>query len=286
MIVTTNGKIPGWKYYNHAAIPTCAPHETPDLTPIKDGSIWKMDGKPLLARYTTDWDCGYDTGWWYLIKEAPFDMATLSSNSRKHIKEAFRKTEVKKIDPVEYVDALYECSHQAFLKYKLASNEIPFESFKKECCDAQNENIEYWAGYEMSSKVLIGFLVVKRYEDWVSILTAKFDSRYLKLRVSDALYATVLDFYLNQNGKNYVSSGTRSISHESNTQEYKESHFGYRKAFCRLNIAYSGVIAIVVKLAYPFRGLIEIIGRKIKKVHLLSAVLKMEELRQLQGEKK
>lgn len=213
-------------------------------------------------------------------------MASLSSNSRKHIKEAFRKTEVKKIDPVEYVDALYECSHQAFVKYKLASNEASYESFKKECCCAQKENVEYWAGFDFSSKKLIGFLVVKKYEEWVSILTAKFDSRYLKLRVSDALYANVLEFYLNQNGKKYVSSGTRSISHESNTQEYKESHFGYRKVFCRLNVAYSGVIAIVVKIVYPFRGLIEMIGRKIKKVHLLSAVLKMEELRQLQGEKK
>ena len=70
-----NNQIPGWKYYNHAAIPTCAPHEMPDLTPVKDGSIWHIEGKnPLLVRYTTDWDCGYDTGWWYLIKEAPFDI--------------------------------------------------------------------------------------------------------------------------------------------------------------------------------------------------------------------
>ena len=36
----------GWKYYNHAAIPTCAPHEVPDLAPVMDGIIWKdCDGK-------------------------------------------------------------------------------------------------------------------------------------------------------------------------------------------------------------------------------------------------
>lgn len=33
-----------WKYYNHAAIPTTAPHETPDMAPIVDGSIWKIGG--------------------------------------------------------------------------------------------------------------------------------------------------------------------------------------------------------------------------------------------------
>lgn len=37
-------QIDGWKYYNHAAIPTTAPHEIPDISPITDGSIWKIGG--------------------------------------------------------------------------------------------------------------------------------------------------------------------------------------------------------------------------------------------------
>ena len=36
--------IKGWKYYNHALISTCAPHELADLSSIKDGSIWKKLG--------------------------------------------------------------------------------------------------------------------------------------------------------------------------------------------------------------------------------------------------
>ena len=37
-------QIDGWKYYNHAAIPTTAPHEIPDISPITDASIWKSGG--------------------------------------------------------------------------------------------------------------------------------------------------------------------------------------------------------------------------------------------------
>lgn len=37
-------QIDGWKYYNHAAIPTTAPHEIPNISPITDGSIWKSGG--------------------------------------------------------------------------------------------------------------------------------------------------------------------------------------------------------------------------------------------------
>ena len=37
-------QVNGWKYYNHAAVPTSAPHEIPDVSPITDGSIWKIGG--------------------------------------------------------------------------------------------------------------------------------------------------------------------------------------------------------------------------------------------------
>lgn len=33
-----------WKYYNHAVIPAVEPHEEPDLSCIKDRSIWKVGG--------------------------------------------------------------------------------------------------------------------------------------------------------------------------------------------------------------------------------------------------
>lgn len=40
--------IEGWRYYNHAAIPTCAPHEEPDTGPIDSGSIWTNLGGGVL----------------------------------------------------------------------------------------------------------------------------------------------------------------------------------------------------------------------------------------------
>ncbi|WP_287725648.1 hypothetical protein [Anaerostipes sp.] len=37
-------QIEEWKYYNHAAIPTTAPHEMPDLRAIENGDVWKIGG--------------------------------------------------------------------------------------------------------------------------------------------------------------------------------------------------------------------------------------------------
>lgn len=274
-----NNRIPGWKYYNHAAIPTVAPHEMPDLSPVKNGSIWNIEGKkPLLIRYTTDWDCRQDTEWWYLIREAPFDINGLSSNSRKHIKEAFRKVRVEKIDPKEYVDALYECYHQAYLKYKRADNEDPYESFKQRCEKSVLLGLEFWAGFALNSEKLVGYLMVGPHEDWVEVYTSKFHPEYLKLRVSDALYAFVLDFYLNCQHKKYVSSGTRSINHVTNTQEYKEQHFGYRKCFCRLHVQYNPRYMLFFKVLFLFRGILSVLGRRNTLIHHVSAILQMEEI--------
>lgn len=37
-------EIDGWKYYNHAVIPTTAPHEEANMEPIDNGYIWKIGG--------------------------------------------------------------------------------------------------------------------------------------------------------------------------------------------------------------------------------------------------
>lgn len=37
-------QIDGWKYYNHAAIPTTAPYKVPDITSIENGDIWEIGG--------------------------------------------------------------------------------------------------------------------------------------------------------------------------------------------------------------------------------------------------
>ena len=80
----------GWKYYNHALVPTCAPHEEPDIEQISDIRNWKNfgQGTPFFARWTTDFDCGREMGWWYIIKDGRFCEEDLPAKSRKHIRHS------------------------------------------------------------------------------------------------------------------------------------------------------------------------------------------------------
>lgn len=128
--------IPGWKYYNHAAIPTCAPHEMPNLTPLKDGSIWHIEGNK------------------------------------------------------EFVELTVQKTKPAFEKY------------------------------EVNASLVDGMLTA----------------------------------YSDKLGKGlYIYDGMKSINHETHFQDYLEKYFGFRKAYCELNVSY--IFFLMDRIFFsPFRN--------------------------------
>lgn len=36
--------VTGWTYYNHAMVPTCAPHEQPNINIMNSSIFWKPGG--------------------------------------------------------------------------------------------------------------------------------------------------------------------------------------------------------------------------------------------------
>ena len=265
----------GWRYYNHAMVPTCAPHEEADTSVIESGEIWQHERKPLLARWTSNFDCGYETNWWYIIKETPFDILEISPKERKSIRQALKKCYVKKIDPAEYSLELYNVYSAAFEKYENADNRADKNSFIISC--KESSSITYWGGFDIETDTLIGYVTTCDYLEYVEIQTAKFDLTWSKNRVSDALYYSVFCYYLNDCGRKYVCSGHRNINHKTNTQEYKIKRFGCRKAYCNLNVKYRPGINALVKIIFPIRKLFLKLD-KITVVHQLNGVLKMEEV--------
>ena len=95
-----------WKYYKHAMIPTTAPHEEIDEEVLKNKQFWKENKNALLARWTTDWDCGHETNWWYVIKDDSFDISSLKSKRRYEINKGKKNFTVKRINPMEYEDEI------------------------------------------------------------------------------------------------------------------------------------------------------------------------------------
>lgn len=271
-------QIDGWKYYNHAAIPTTAPHEEPNMAPINNGNIWKIGGgTPLLARWTTEFDCGYETNWWYVIKDTPFDISELKAKRRYEINKGIKNFDVKEIEPTNFFEELYNVQIAAYsaypAKYRPSVNKQEFISSVQQwdcyiCFGAFDREREKLCGYALLSKereTHIGFNVMRT------------NPECEKNGVNAALVEGILRYlnsFLTHGG--YICDGARSINHETAFQDYLEKYFGFRKAYCKLHIEYSQKLKWIIKLIYPVRKLLLKLDG-IGLLHRINSILLMEE---------
>lgn len=280
-------EIKGWKYYNHAAVPTCAPHEMPDLTPIKDGTIWKIGGgqhgRALLARWTEDWDCGYDTGWWYIILDKPFDISKLNSNRRYKITKGARFFEVKTINANEYQMELENVTKLAYsaypVKYRPQVDRGEFERTVGRWQESIDQGTaKLYAAFFRETGEMCGYICSIEHNGFRSSSFVKSIPAFEKYQVNAAmLYKYVIDSedYIKAGG--YLENGSRTINHETAFNDYLEKYFGYRKAYCELKVKYRPGIGIIVTILYFFRDLLKKIDG-IPIIHLINSVIKMEEI--------
>lgn len=269
----------GWRYYNHAMIPTTAPHEMPDLVPLEDGSIWSADKsgrKPLLARWTSDFDCGFETEWWYCIKDTPFEMSSLKSNTRYKINKGNRYFDVHIITPSDYSEELYEIQVEAFSAYPtLYRQTVNKEQF---ILSINNWNCITYGAFSRKDGKMCGYARCKEYDLYASLSVCKTIPSYEKYQINAAIVYTILQGYNTRiESGYYIVDGERNILHLTNYQEYLEKYFCFRKAYCKLNIRYNRWIKQAVRILYPFRKALLKIDF-INIIHQTNAVLKMEEI--------
>ena len=272
-------KIEGWRYYNHLAIPTAAPHENPKKAPIEDNSIWQIDHKtPLLARWTTDFDCGYETNWWYVIKDTPFDISKLKAKRRYEINKGVKNFNVIKINPLDFKEELYNVTVAAFSAYpKKRRPTVNKESFIS--------GLETWENYILfgafyrETNELCGYVwITNPTNGCINFTTLKTKPQHEKNAVNAALVEGILRYFNNSlaNGC-YICDGERTINHETAFQDYLEKYFAFRKAYCKLHVVYNPKFKFIIKFLYRFRKLL-LKFDGIKIIHNLNSVLRMEEI--------
>lgn len=269
-----------WKYYKNSAIPTYYPTQEPDLAPIEDESIWKMFDKPLLfARWTTDFDCGSETNWWYVIKDTPFDISSLKSKRRYDINKGIKNFDVRQIHPVEHKNKLLEIQIDAYMaypaKYRPTINEDVF----------LNKTVYTWTEYVVlgafyrETDELVGYaLLTKEDAHYVDFMVLRVMQKYEKYAVNAAIVEGIMRYFhdfLSDGG--VLCDGARSVFHETAFQDYLEKNFGFRKAYCKLHIAYNPKIKWIIKCVYPFKKILYLFD-SIGIIHKINSVLKMEEI--------
>lgn len=265
-----------WRYYKHAAIPTTAPHDSPDLSPIFNRSIWQIDGgKPLLARWTDDFDCGHETNWWYVIKDDPFDIESLKSKRRYEINKGKSNFKVERINPNQETESIYRTTVAAYSgwpqKYRPSVTMEQMEDIIKSW-----DNYCVFGAYSKTDGVLQGYAVVQDYQSYAAFSILRTNPECEKSGINAAIVEGVLSEFNSRFGDGfYICDGERSIRHETAFQDYLEKYFGFRKAYCHLNVKYRPGIKWIVKLLYPFR---KIISSNTRIGSQICGVLRMEEI--------
>lgn len=269
--------IKGWKYYNHAMIPTTAPHKEVDTTPVKDGSIFEIKEKPILARWTSDWDCGYETNWWYVIKDTPFDISALKSKKRYEINRGCKNFTVKEINPSEYQEDIYKVTKSAYETYPESYRpHIAHDEFIAEVCGW--DFYKTYGAFSVEDNLLCGYACLIRDGSYIDFCMMKAIPEREKLGLNAAMVYMILtdqEEFLKNGG--YICDGARSIQHETAFQDYLENKFEFRKAYCHLHIVYSSKYKTVINVAYRMRKVLKKLD-SISFVRKMNALLKMEEI--------
>lgn len=277
-----------WKYYMHAFLPTCQPHEEVDISLVQSGELWRSRGRSgLLARWTSDFDCGYETLWWYVIKDKPFDINALKAKRRYDIKRGIQFFEVRRIDPVLYAEQLYEVQVSAYSvypeKYRPTVDKL---KWIKDIAECWNEaGIYIFGAFYRETGNLCGYAMLSMQGRAIHFDRLKVIPAYEKQGINAAIVATVLNNFQKELERgSYICDGERNIQHETAFQDYLERTFGFRKAYCKLHVEYRPLVKYVVKILFPMRSLL-IRFDDIRIVHKINGVLKMEEIVRLQNKR-
>ncbi len=274
-----------WQYYKHALLSNNIPSQEEDASTLQDKKFWKKwEGKVFFARWTTDFDCGYETNWWYVLKDDAYDIQSLKAKRRYEITKGRKNFTVKEICPADHLEALYKVQVAAFSVYPAKYRPtVDKEEFAQTCKGWTGTCLGAFSKTEDGGEgTLCGYAYLTRDRECIYYSVQKTISEYERQGINAALTDGVLTFYKDALLEGaYVCDGERSINHETAFQDYLEKYFGFRKAYCKLNVRYRRGIGLIIALCYPFRGILKKLD-KIGFIHLLNGVMKMEELRRAQ----
>lgn len=242
------------------------------------GKFGEWGGKPLLVRWTTNYDCEFETDWWYVVKDSAFDISDLKAKRRYEIKKGLNNFNVRVIRPEEYTQVIFQI-HKAALcgypeKYRPTMNENEFiENIKINWID----KLVYGA-FDLETGKLCGYALLTVHDDWAEFNVLKTIPELERRAINAAIiYKIMVDFNNKLSEGYYICDGEKSISHETAFQDYLEKYFDFRKAYCELNIKYRFSVRCAVNVLYPFRNVLKKYDVNLW-MHNVLAVLKMEEI--------
>lgn len=213
--------------------------------------------------------------WYAVISRRHSDLDHIESgNTRSKLRRGLKNCEVKKVDAAEIACNGYETYCAALRSYGGTTAEIPSpaEFERRVLSDAPFSDIRHqWAVYRDGKMIAFAQnLIYDKTE--VDYTLIKLHPDYLKYYPAYALIYTMNEYYLEQQGFEYVSDGARSILHETGIQDFLIQKFGFEKAFMNLHVYFRPPLGLMLRVARPFRKWLSKVNPKLAAVMELDRV--------------
>ena len=242
--VYTVGNSP-WRLYRGILEPIAPPHMVGLVDRQEVHSVMQESGA-LMARWIDGWDTDA-CDWWYVCCDDPnYDIHMIPSKSRrKVIRRGLSRCEVRTISPEEFAATGHAVYKAAVSRHAGRDHIASQEEFVKGIEKAAELNAwEIWGAFYNGQ--LAAYVVCLVIEDAVIKSSSKSDPHLLKVNPNDAVSFVLTKHYIRENKARYVSSGARSIYHETNVQNFMLTH-GYRQIYCPLRVEFRRDILPIVK---------------------------------------
>lgn len=234
-----------------------------------------------FCRWTTDFDCGHETEWWYCLRDTPIELNQFKSKTRNEINRGLRTTSYRLLNAEEVkslLPAMYNVAIESFSEYPakyrpVLNKDVFFMGMEQN----KKNGMDIWGCFDEKTGELAGYSLCNVNDGVVYLLVVKVRPTFLKNRVNAGLVFTLCKYYLNEQALRYVCDGSRNIRHETNYQNYLVKTLGFRKAYCKLNIVYRPIMNFVVNALYPFRGVLKSLSNNSAILYNIYCVLKQEE---------
>lgn len=266
-----------WRNYQRALLPKTSPHMPPRTELL---SPWKLLVRGLLfARWEENFDCGYETEWYHVIKDDKFDISKLNSNRRYKITKAKRFFYTEVIDPNKYLEDIFNIAVEAYKEYPVKYRP---KIIKKDFIDGlknRDSNTNIFIGcFDKNTNSLVGYAHMSCYKDHINYSTHKVLPREEKRQVNAALVLGAIEYFEANTRYRYIDDGSRNIVHETGFQDYLIIYFGFRKAYSNLHVMYNPVMKILVNLLFPFKEKLEK-HKSIVFISKINSIMLLEKIR-------
>ena len=233
-----------------------------------------------FCRWTSNFDCGYQTEWWYCIKDTAVSLSDLSSKQRYRINKGLKNFEIRKLDSKgleKSIHSMYEIALDCFKEYPSKYRpRIEEDEFTKTHLAGINKS-DYWIVIDRESEKIEGYSICTINNYMVHLTVVKIRPDVFKKEPNAAIIYELCDYYLNKKGLRYICDGERNIRHETNYQDFLVKTINFRYAYCQLNIVYNPIVKLVITLLFPLRKMLRVTGNNVPLFYNLYCLLKQDE---------